>query len=42
MKTIKPLLSLAVLFVITAISSIASAADGMGLNVDPNAQNFNL
>jgi F-type H+-transporting ATPase subunit c len=41
MKTIKPLLSLAVLFVITAISSIASAADGMGLNVDPNAQNFN-
>ena len=39
MKTIKPLLSLAVLFVITAISSIASAADGIA--VDPNATNFN-
>ena len=39
MKTIKPLISLAVLFVITAISSIASAADGIA--VDPNATNFN-
>jgi len=39
MKTLKPLISLAVLFVITAISTIASAADGIA--VDPNAQNFN-
>ncbi len=39
MKTLKPLVSLAVLFVITAISGIASA-DG-GITVDPNAANFN-
>ena len=39
MKTIKPLISLAVLFVITAISSIASAAGDIA--VDPNATNFN-